>query len=366
MMKKNMNKIILSSAIVLFPIIIGLLIWNKLPEQIATHWGANGVADGWSSKAYAVFALPCFILIAHLFCVFVCFSDPKVKDQGRKVLWLVLGLCPAVSILCSAFVYITALDIKIPIEKIVPASLGLLFAVLGNYLPKCKQSYTIGFKLPWTLSNEENWNKTHRLAGKLWVIGGLILMSLILLPKSLIVIIIPLTFTLMILVPLFYSYALYQRQTKHDGDGRIQPPSGSSMSKWNSLIITLSVIFGIMLCIGVGVLLFSGDISVQYGDSSFTIKATYWSDLEVDYNAIENIEFRQTNDAGQRTNGFGSSRLLMGTFRNDEFGTYTRYSYTKCPSAVVMTVSGKTLVLSGADDDSTQAIYHELLSRIKQ
>jgi len=53
---------------------------------------------------------------------------------------------------------------------------GLVLAIVGNYLPKCKQSYTIGIKIPWTLSSEENWNRTHRFAGRIWVAGGLLLM----------------------------------------------------------------------------------------------------------------------------------------------------------------------------------------------
>ena len=62
---------------------------------------------------------------------------------------------------------------KIDINLIMPILFGLLFTVIGNYLPKCKQNYTIGIKIPWTLDSEENWNKTHRFAGIFWVVGGL-------------------------------------------------------------------------------------------------------------------------------------------------------------------------------------------------
>lgn len=56
--------------------------------------------------------------------------------------------------------------------------LGLMFLVVGNYLPKCKQTYTVGIRLPWTLADEDNWAYTHRLAGKVWTIGGLVILAL--------------------------------------------------------------------------------------------------------------------------------------------------------------------------------------------
>ena len=58
---KNKFKVIITSIIVLLPILVGVADWDELPEQIATHWGPSGEPDGWSSKAVAVFALPLFL-----------------------------------------------------------------------------------------------------------------------------------------------------------------------------------------------------------------------------------------------------------------------------------------------------------------
>ena len=363
MMKNNKWKLILSSAIVLLPIVMGLIFWNTLPEQFATHWGADGVVDGWSNKAFTVFALPGFIFAIHWLCIFVSCADPMNKNQGGKALGLVLWICPAISVFSSGVIYATALGMESRIELVVPAGLGLLFAIIGNYLPKCKQNYTIGIKLPWTLHNEENWNKTHRFAGKMWVIGGLVLMASIFLPKSLVVIRIPLVIILLAIVPIIYSYAFYRNQLKNED---LRTPDSQPMHKPSPLYVKVSIVFGALILVAVGILLFTGNIEMQYGETSFTIKATYWSDLEVDYGAIESIEYRQACVAGSRTNGFGSRRLQMGAFRNDEFGAYTRYSYTDCDSCVVLKVSGNTLAVSGIDEKSTEAIYDELMARIKK
>ena len=91
----------------------------------------------------------------------------------------------------------------------IPILIGLLFIVIGNYMPKTKQSYTMGIKLPWTLASEENWNRTHRLAGFLWVIGGVYFLAMTFIGWSLVAFLIPLA--VMVLVPAVYSYLLYRK-----------------------------------------------------------------------------------------------------------------------------------------------------------
>ncbi len=68
MIKKNIWRLLISSVIILLPIVAGLLLWNSLPERIATHWGADGKADGWSGKTFTVFALPLIMLALHCVC----------------------------------------------------------------------------------------------------------------------------------------------------------------------------------------------------------------------------------------------------------------------------------------------------------
>ena len=101
------------------------------------------------------------------------------------------------------------------VEKIMPILLGLMFIVIGNYLPKCKQSYTMGIKLPWTLNDEENWNRTHRLGGKLWVACGLIFIVSMFLPNKFMVAITLVVITIAVLVPTVYSYLLFREKEKH-------------------------------------------------------------------------------------------------------------------------------------------------------
>ena len=103
--------------------------------------------------------------------------------------------------------------------------------------------------------------------------------------------------------------------------------------------------------------MFTGDITFNFNSDSLTIKADYYNDLTVDYEAITDIEYRENSDVGMKYNGFNSARLLMGGFKNEEFGKYTRYSYTKCDSCVVITSNEKILIISGSDEEQTKEIY---------
>ena len=174
MLKQNKKLIILTAIITLLPILMGVALWEQLPDQIATHFDVNGVADGWSSKPFAVFCLPFFLLVVHLLCTFGTAADPRKQNISGKMLRLVLWVCPVISVITNGSVYLIALGKDIDISLICMLLVGFMFIIVGNYLPKCRQNYTMGIKLPWTLADEENWNKTHRMAGWLWMATGVV------------------------------------------------------------------------------------------------------------------------------------------------------------------------------------------------
>lgn len=209
MIKNNLKKIIISSLVILLPIIIGLVLWDKLPEQVPTHFNLEGEADGWSSKAFAVFGMPLFLLAMHLVCVIGTSLDPKNKNINGKPFNLVLWIVPVISFVCCALIYSVALGCEINVATYMCTFIGIVLILVGNYLPKCRQNYTIGIKIPWTLNDEENWNKTHRFAGKLWVICGIatVLFAVLGIAWFFFVTLVPI-----IAFPMIYSYVLYRKK----------------------------------------------------------------------------------------------------------------------------------------------------------
>ena len=208
MIKKNLKVLIITSLVILLPILVGVILWDQLPEQIPSHWNASGEIDGWSSKPFAVFGLPLIMLAAQWLCVLGTAADPKRSNHPYKILHLVLWIIPFLSVLLFAVTYAVALGKEVRMEMVMPVVIGLILAIVGNYLPKCKQNYTIGIKIPWTLNSEENWNKTHRFAGRLWTVCGLVIMLTGFFGDFWIFFGVVL---LMVLAPCIYSYLLHRK-----------------------------------------------------------------------------------------------------------------------------------------------------------
>lgn len=209
MIKKHMKTIIITSIITLIPMIVGIILWDKLPAEVPTHFGFNNKPDSYSSKAFAVFGMPLLMLAMHIVCILATKLDPKMKGINDKVFTLVLYIIPAVSLLICAMIYPAAMGKEMRVGLIAILFMGLIFTVSGNYLPKCKPSYTVGIKLPWTLDDRENWTKTHALAGKLWVAGGLLIIVTAFFENPFIFFGVVLV---MVLVPTVYSYLLFKNK----------------------------------------------------------------------------------------------------------------------------------------------------------
>lgn len=175
-MKMNKKLLALTSIVILLPMIWGLIIWKQLPNQISIHFNLAGQANNFQSKPLAVFGLPLFLLLVHLFVIFVTARDPKNQTMNKKMGKVIYWLTPIVSVSVFYLIYSKALGSTTNPSIVVSALLGLIFVMMGNYMPKLKVNHTVGIRLPWTLQSEDNWHKTHRLAGKLWVLGGLILL----------------------------------------------------------------------------------------------------------------------------------------------------------------------------------------------
>ena len=199
---------IITSIIILAPIVVGLLLWDKLPAEMATHFGENGEPNGWSSKEFAVFGMPLFLLAVHWFCAFFAGVDPKKENISNKMMTLVLWICPVVAIFGCGSTYMYALDNSINTTIMGVLLVGCMFLVVGNYMPKVKQSYTLGIKLPWTLNSEENWNRTHRFAGGIWMAAGVLVIIGGFAEVFWVVLV---AIVVAVLVPTVYSYMLYKK-----------------------------------------------------------------------------------------------------------------------------------------------------------
>ncbi len=208
---KSKKAMILSVALCLLPTLAGIVLWDALPARIATHFDINGVPDGWSNKGYAVFFLPAMLAALDALCLWGMGRDKSAHRQSRALQKFFLFFVPVLSAYVMALVYLTALGHAVKVDFWLSFLLGVVFLVVGNYLPKCRSNRTMGIRVKWTLASDANWNYTHRIAGFCWVlcgvltlVGGIAGQSWLLFPSIL----------LAVAVPMAASYRYYRKYEK--------------------------------------------------------------------------------------------------------------------------------------------------------
>lgn len=209
MTKKELRRLlIVTTVVMLVPLVVGLIIWPQLPDQIATHFGVNGQANGWHDKNKTVFGVPLLMIMIQYICFFSLYFDPSKNNFSKGLFKGLLWIAPIIELIMMFSIYGIALGYPLDIGMIVNFVVGLLFIGLGNYLHKVKQNYTVGIKIPWTLHSKENWNRTHRFAAWLFLIVGIIMMINGFLEQTWLLIVPILS---IIILPIGYSFMLYRK-----------------------------------------------------------------------------------------------------------------------------------------------------------
>lgn len=217
MKKWNKKQFYLSTIVIFLPMVVGFLLWNHLPDRLTTHWGASGEADGSMGKFAAITVVPTIIFVMHLFCLFMVHLDPKVDAQSAKALLIVYWAMPLTSLFAGFMVLGSAAVSTLKALNYLNLFLGILFLLTGNYLPKCRQNSMLGIRLPWTLTDEENWNKTHRLGGRVCMAGGALLALCAFLPARVQLFALVGMMAVILAVVSGYSYWLYRGGRSRDG-----------------------------------------------------------------------------------------------------------------------------------------------------
>ncbi|MGJ3204893.1 SdpI family protein [Geobacillus thermoleovorans] len=149
-----------------------------LPDQVAIHWNASGEADGFSNKWLGAFLPPLLMTFLIILMGVLPKLDPKKANYSRfqKSYRIVNAALACFFLLLHIVTLAYNLGVPVDIGRLVPIGVGVLFIVLGNYMPKIKPNYFIGIRTPWTLESEAVWNKTHRLGGKVFIAMGILSM----------------------------------------------------------------------------------------------------------------------------------------------------------------------------------------------
>lgn len=207
MLKKKSD--IYNVVLIVIAFLINIVVYSKLPDQIPTHWNVAGEIDGYSSKAFGAFMAPVIMLVVWLGMKFLPNIDPKKKNYEKfdSSYSIIICLLTSFFFVLNLLTITVSLGYDISINKVIPLIIGILFVILGNYMPKSKSNFFYGIKTPWTLTSDVSWRKTHRLGGKLFVLAGIIVViSSIFLTGTVQVIIFVISTSIAALVPIVASY----------------------------------------------------------------------------------------------------------------------------------------------------------------
>jgi len=220
-MNKAKTLDILSLVAIAAMIILSFYFYKVLPDQVISHWNANGQPDDYSSKTFLVIFMPLLAIGMYLLFKFLPKIDPKkVNYENFASAYSFLKFFIILFVVVIYFIS-GAMNLDLgrnwEINKIMPVIMAALFVSMGFLMPKIKSNWFAGIRTPWTLSSEDIWDKTHKLAGKVFVLMGLVFLSMLWLPGSnfwyVIIIVLVLVF-----VPVVYSYILYKNKPISDNN----------------------------------------------------------------------------------------------------------------------------------------------------
>ena len=301
------------------------------------------------------------MLAAHWLVLLITFSDRRNREnQSRKAVRLIFWIMPAVSLLTGGVTALLQRGVQSAstLSTAMAMGFGLLFIVLGNYMPKFRQNSFMGIRVKWTLESEANWNATHRMGGKVWVAGGFACLAGAMLPVKAMGAVFPVVLVTVALVPIVYSY--YYSKTQPAAEKTVSAPLPLWQKRAARLIVAAVAVIAVWVFL-------AGSAKIVYEDASFTVEASGWQDLTLSYSDIAAVDYlpaEEVPEGGIRTYGLGNLRVSFGHFSNEAYGDYIRYTYDSCRDCVRLTTAGgRTVLLNGHDQAATRAIFDQLKER---
>lgn len=192
-------------------LIAGIIVYPHLPAQVPGHWNIHGDIDAYYPRWFGAFFAPLLAIAIYLLMLFTPLIDPRrenyIRFAGaytfmRWVLVLFMGILWAVTVL-------VALGYPVNVALVIKALVAVLLLVIGNFMGQFRHNYFVGIKTPWTLANEEVWHRTHRMAARIWVLGGLLCLVMAFFQTAWAAYMYLGSVLIMVVVPTIYSYLLF-------------------------------------------------------------------------------------------------------------------------------------------------------------
>lgn len=215
--KPTIKTEILPLTVIILTAAASIYFYYHFPASVPIHWNIKGEVDNWGTPTMAAFSIPAMLIGMYLLFLFIPYLDPR-KERYEDFAKIYSFFRTAIITLLSLVYFIASLNglgYKISVAFWTPILIGSLFILLGNYMGKIKSNWFVGVRTPWTLSSEENWNKSNRMGGRIFVLSGLLFIFMPFLPTIFQVTLFFLIITALIFGTTGYSFFLYLKDQKN-------------------------------------------------------------------------------------------------------------------------------------------------------
>ena len=209
--------LIISVTLIIVATLAGAFLWNRLPDQMASHWNESDQVDGYMPKFWGVFLMPLVTLgMLALFLVI-----PSIDPLKANIATFRETFNTFITLIIAFMLYMHGLTLawslgyqSFKMSMAMLPFMGVLFIFIGTLMRKAKRNFFIGIRTPWTLSSDRVWDETHRLGAILFMASGVLAIIGAFFGGM--------TAFWLMFVPLIgsalgtvvYSYVLYQREIK--------------------------------------------------------------------------------------------------------------------------------------------------------
>ena len=299
------------------------------------------------------FFFPLTMMASYFLTAYFCQKEP---GKNQTILEKLLALLPILLIAIEVTLLFPMLYLPLSTFRLINAICGFVFLWIGNLLPKIEQNQTLGIRTPWTLQNRDNWNYTHRVCGKVWMVCGALLLFFQFVSKEKISLIASIFLLVAICItPIWISWYKAQSQKRE----KIWTSTPYPSSKWKTIAL-LVVLFGVgMVVVLVFVL---GKFSVDLQSDRLVIQATFEHGITLPLEEIEDMKLIFTPN-GNRLVGYQTPSLQMGEFYSDELGSYRTYIWTSSPLSIEVDYDGQILVFNQEDEKKTEQLYDQIVAQ---
>lgn len=160
-------------------VVASITVYQRLPEQMPTHWGVSGEVNGWSNRLWGAWMIPLMMAVIWLIMRAIPHIDPRKANYEKfaGTYDVLVGLILTFMLVMHIAVLMAATGRPVAMDRVAMPAVGLFIAAMGFLLPRAHPNWFVGIRTPWTMTSDLSWERTHRIGGILFIALGILMVG---------------------------------------------------------------------------------------------------------------------------------------------------------------------------------------------